>query len=424
MSDQTPDHQSDDDLLQDVLAIVNALARKSAGGDYLYRGEPECYPKVSSGLYRKYEKTAAGDFDIGIVQRELLQSAKEFVRETGEDEDEVLDQLQHFGYTTNLIDFTTDYHIALFFACDGEPEKDGRVIFLDKNRNPPRTPKVPDNRVIAQKSMFVQPTMGFVEPSQVVIIPQVLKNRILKYLDQAHGISAATIYNDLHGFIRYHGTHDSAYAAFYRGVIHNGRGEYDAAIESYSESIKLNPTRPETHTNRGIAYWNEGDYCSAIRDHNMAIRLNAHYAIAYNNRAIVHASIGDNDLAIQDYDAAIELDPLFALAYLNRGIAQMSQGHQDRAIEDYDIAIELDPHNALAYANRAGAHGRKGDHRLVIQDCNKAIDLDPQLHLAYHHRGVARMSTGDHELAIQDCDMAVELDPTTPLHTPIAPVPT
>ena len=50
-----------------------------------------------------------------------------------------LTELQHYGGHTNLIDFTTDNHIALFFACDGSPDKDGRIILLErteeKNRN-------------------------------------------------------------------------------------------------------------------------------------------------------------------------------------------------------------------------------------------------------------------------------------------------
>ena len=120
----------------------------------------------------------------------MLQEAKKFIGETGEDDNEVLDQLQHFGYSTNLIDFTTDYHIALFFACDGKPKKDGRVILLNKTGYPLRNPTGPANRVIAQKSVFVQPPQGCVEPSDVVVIPHRLKNRILKHLDQAHGVAA------------------------------------------------------------------------------------------------------------------------------------------------------------------------------------------------------------------------------------------
>ena len=128
MSDQTPDRPPDDDLLQDVLAVISELARKSAGGDFLYRGERESYPKVSSGLYRKYSSIVDMGLDIESVQREMLQNAKRFIRHTEEEDDDILDQLQHYGYSTNLIDFTTDYHIALFFACDGEAKEEGRVI--------------------------------------------------------------------------------------------------------------------------------------------------------------------------------------------------------------------------------------------------------------------------------------------------------
>ena len=36
--------------------------------------------------------------------------------------------VQHYSGETNLIDFTTDYFIALFFACDGHHDELGRVI--------------------------------------------------------------------------------------------------------------------------------------------------------------------------------------------------------------------------------------------------------------------------------------------------------
>ena len=45
--------------LPEVLQKVNELAQKAAGGDYLYRGEPELYEKVSSGLYREHQEIEA-----------------------------------------------------------------------------------------------------------------------------------------------------------------------------------------------------------------------------------------------------------------------------------------------------------------------------------------------------------------------------
>lgn len=35
-----------------VMEKIQEIVEKSADGDYIYRGEPECYPKVSSTLYR------------------------------------------------------------------------------------------------------------------------------------------------------------------------------------------------------------------------------------------------------------------------------------------------------------------------------------------------------------------------------------
>ena len=217
--------------LSEVLQKVNELARKAAGGDYLYRGEPKRYPEVSSSLYRKHEEIEAEEFDVAVVENEMLQEAKRFIGET--DEDAILEQLQHFGYPTNQIDFTTDYNIALFFACYSELEKDGRVILLDKaGRDDLRQPKAPENRVIAQKSVFVRPPQGFVKPSNTVVIPRVLKRPILQYLDKSHGVNAAALFNDIHGFIRYHRVHESAYAEFYAGLTHHSKEEYDKAIES------------------------------------------------------------------------------------------------------------------------------------------------------------------------------------------------
>ena len=107
--------------LDEVLEIIGRLARKSAGGDYIYRGEPECYEKVSSSLYRslyrRYREIIDEDFDIEDGQIWILDEVRNYTTYTREtDELEILAQLQHYGGETNLIDFTTDYLIALFLS--------------------------------------------------------------------------------------------------------------------------------------------------------------------------------------------------------------------------------------------------------------------------------------------------------------------
>lgn len=123
----------DKDIQREIKKIIDRIEKKSASGDYIYRGEPKRYKKVTSSLYRQYAKEIEAEhFDIEIVQDEMLTEAKRYVYE--KDGFEILTQLQHYGGKTNLIDFTNDYLIALFFACDGFPNSGSRVILLKKTR--------------------------------------------------------------------------------------------------------------------------------------------------------------------------------------------------------------------------------------------------------------------------------------------------
>ena len=203
------------DYLNGLSKITHDIVDKSASGDYIYRGEPEHYEEyneqISSSLYRQgqigYE---SGQFDIKDVQKEILVSARNYIHEREKEDFEILTELQHYGSQTNLIDFTTDYHIALFFACDGAHDKDGRIILLEKTKQiiekyQIEKPQNPQNRVTAQKSVFVQPPKGFIDPNDVITItiPAGLKQWILIHLRKFQDISTQTIYNDLHGFIRH-----------------------------------------------------------------------------------------------------------------------------------------------------------------------------------------------------------------------------
>ena len=201
---------------------------------------------------------------------------------------EILTEIQHYGGKTNLIDFTADYLIALFFACEGSYEKDGRVILQKTEEIQDRIhhPRNPRHRVIAQKSVFVRPLKGFIEPHEddIVTIPGELKKCILEHLRKHHSISKETIYNDLHGFIRHQDLHGDAYTQFYRGIAYQKRGneattpkerkeEYEKSIEHFTQAIKWEPSFFEAYHNRGISYCEQEKWCLAIKDLNESIRL-------------------------------------------------------------------------------------------------------------------------------------------------------
>lgn len=411
--------------LSSILQKICEIAEKSVDGDYIFRGESRFYGKIVSSLYRQYEyDIEADDFDIEFVQKEILDEARKYTEKT--DELEILVELHYHGGITNLIEFTTDSHIALFFACDGAPSEDGRVI-LEKRDSVTgylKQPHEPKQRIIAQRTVFVQSPKGFISPDEVVTIPADLKLPMLAYLRKSHGISTEIIHNDLHGFIRNWNMHKNAYAQFHRGKTCRKRADavqnwdeklkwYERAIVHYTEALELKPDFPEGYNNRGSVYADAGDVDRAIRDHNTAIKLKPDYASAYNNRGIVYYRIGDFDRAIRDYHKAIELNADFLEAYNNRGIAYYSKGNFDKAIKDFDSVIELDPNDAKAYSNLGAVYLRKGNVAKAIDNHNTAIKLQPGFAGFYSNRGEAWLPLQEWEKAKTDLitakDMGIDI---------------
>ena len=119
------------------------------------------------------------------------------------------------------------------------------------------------------------------------------------------------------------------------------RGDFDRAIQDYSETIKLNPHFADAYNNRGNAYFMQGDFDRAIADFNKAIKLKPNYTKAYYNRGIAYGNKGDFDRAIQDCTKAIELDPNDAKAYFNRGVVRSILSRWEKARADLTAAKNM-----------------------------------------------------------------------------------
>lgn len=293
--------------LDDVLKIVNELAQKSVAADYIYRGEPECYQKISSSFYRSLPAGLPEGSDIDNMQAGFLTEAREFTFEG--DDFAILAELQHYGGKTNLIDFTADYLIALFFACSSGHNQEGRVILLERTgamQAHIHGPRNPVNRVIAQKSVFVQPPMGYIDINTVdmVFIPGQIKRHALEYLRKSHGISARTVYNDLHGFIRYRENHQNAYDEFYAGLSRGLEKDYEQAKEHFINAVNLNFQMFEAYNNLGVVYAYQHNYRQAVEYFSQAIELGQYHAGLYANRGEAWLHLSEWDKAQSDLTIA------------------------------------------------------------------------------------------------------------------------
>ena len=406
--------ESDDSRTQN---LFQSIREKSSQGEYIYRGEPEQYDKISSTLYRKYkDQIQAEQFDILIAQQEMLEQVKAYTDFT--DETDVLTELQHYGGKTNLIDFTFDYLTALFFACDSSPDKDGRVILLNKNSNQGKmtSPKKNLNdRIISQKSVFLQSPKGYLDEEdsavEIVSVPQALKQPVLDYLRKCHGITTHTIYNDIFGYIQNQAKHQIAYAEFYIGLTSYKKGKYEEAVKHYDQAIRINPQNGTTYTNRGAARASLGQHNDAIADFDEAIRLNPQDATTYYNRGNAKGKLGRHKEAIVDFDEAIRINPQISESYNNRGTAKVRLGLHKEAIADFDEAIRMYPQNTAAYFNRGNAKGAIGKYDEAIADLDEAIRMYPHDAKAYCNLGTAKGALGRHDEAMEAFNAAVRIDP-------------
>ena len=395
--------------------LLQGIREKSSQGEYVYRGEPKKHEKIASTFYRIYaEKIDAEYFDIQIAQKEMLEQVKAYTDFT--DETDVLTELQHYGGKTNLIDFTTDYLIALFFACDGSPDENGRVILLNRESNKERitSPKKnQNNRVISQKSIFFQSPKGYLDEEDyaVIPIPKEMKQPVLHYLRKYHGIATHTIYNDIFGYIQNQEKHQIAYAEFYIGLTSQEKGEYEEAIRHYDQAIRINPQDAVAYNNRGIAKDALGRHDQAIDDFDQAIRINPQLTQAYNNRGNAKHTLGQHHDAMVDYNQAIHIKPQYAQAYYNRGNAKHTLGQHHDAMADYDQAIHIKPQFAEAYYGRGTTKFALGRHDQAIADYDQAIRINPQYAQAYNNRGTAKSALLRYEEAIVDYSETIRINP-------------
>lgn len=319
-----------------------ALILMPSGDGYIFRGESKENEQVSSGLFREYHHP----WDVEAYQAIEIEDAKRFTSET--DDIAILTEIQHYGGKTNLIDFTTNYYIALFFACDGAYSQDGRVIFL--NRSGEMSPYICDphpkyQRVKAQDSIFVRPPKGFIEVDQygTRVVPKHLKNRLLNYLYSEHGISRRSIYSDVHGLIKYRNDRRRAYISFLKGLQLQRKGQTCAAIKHYSEALNDDHELVDAYNNRALAYKSLRKYELAIEDYNIVERLRPN-AKLYHNRGCAYNAMRKYEQAKNAFDKSLALNIARQdkpVTYGNRGWALLHLFEWDKAQADLDCAQHM-----------------------------------------------------------------------------------
>lgn len=218
--------------------------------------------------------------------------------------------------------------------------------------------------------------------------------------------AAMNAYSDA---IRLAPQHPEAY--IHRGMVLYYLERYQDALQDFIRAQQLNPDIPLLYNNRGVTYLALKNVALALADYAEAILLNPAYANAYYNRAQTYMAIRRFRLALNDYNRAIEINNRVPLFYSSRGLVYAEQGLYEQAIADYNRAIELDERHIAAFGNRANAYANMGRTAEALADYDRVIALDPEHVLAYAGRSEIAFCAGNYTQAALDASTIIGLQP-------------
>lgn len=392
---------------------------------YIFRGESKQFPEISSTLYRQHKSEFENHNKLDLLAKHLTKIEENIINKakrlfpTNTSNFEILTELQHFGGKTTLLDFSTNVYIALFFACHGNSDQDGHLIFVnrenikeaidtdiyepnflrsyengrdgtsikDKEEILLLKPFTKNNRVIFQSSVFLHlphGTMPLTAKVKKVIIPSQTKKELLSYLNNGMSININSIYNDLTGFIENEENFKSPILHLTLGVGHYHNKEFESSECEFLRALEIDSNSSNTY-----------------------------YGLAESQLSLYHQNKSTDKLkaALNSINASIKIDSSNVNFYSCRSRVYFSfyeyntntnKSYLKRAVNDIKKAIDIDPNDAISHTLLGNILGRMGKHLEAINSLTKAIAIDPQTQLGSYLRGLNYHILGKYEKAIND----------------------
>jgi hypothetical protein len=151
--------------IENLSDFINEVNNKR---NVFFRGHSDISYKLEPTIYRKYSKSALVKYEHDLIREAISYNVKEF--STKITNFEKLSLMQHYGFSTRLLDITENPLIALYFAVNEKEKKDGCVKVL----------KIPNNLIKHYDSDVVSilSALAYIEPLKFKKFDEELKYNI------------------------------------------------------------------------------------------------------------------------------------------------------------------------------------------------------------------------------------------------------
>ena len=365
-----------EEFVQSVLKQTRHMSRP------VYRGHGDSSWALRSSAVRRLLEAHGSELleDGGELRERVNQYHKDRLIEPMEaleggkwSDLEKLSVLQHQGAATRLLDFTRNPLVAIWFACDGHPGKDGKVFALDINegKGMARTVEhyVPNRslgaRVIAQQSVFIvcDPLVRE-ELFTSIVVPAQLKDSLKSYLER-FGLSKDMLFGDVPGLATANAVNmplPQTELIPWNEYLDTGHRAYKA--QQYKDALPAYTAYADALPNVAQPYCLMGDtlsalcrleearaaYTKAIENLDRPIYVGEGVVVGgeisdtmsralYFNRGNVQAAVDEHHNAIADFDEALRrgYSPVRDVWY-NRGSSCFQLGVFEEAYQDFEAA--------------------------------------------------------------------------------------
>lgn len=186
--------------------------------------------------------------------------------------------------------------------------------------------------------------------------------------------------------------------------------DYKGAIKYIDRALKY--TKDDSRISkaglfylRGMTYLFTKDYDKAIKSFSNSIKLDSTLIDPYKERVELYFKKGEYDLAAKDAKKIIDLEPKFenVLFYAR---CEAKQGNYEEALESFNFVIENLPNCSEAYQYRAETYRKLGEIKSAINDYIKFMSITGTLDIEY----LSMLSKNEFEYTISYLSDLIRID--------------
>lgn len=207
-----------------------------------------------------------------------------------------------------------------------------------------------------------------------------------------------------------------AISHYIMGVINEGSGRIDQAIEAYKKVLASDDKNSVVHLSLASSYIKNNQPQKAIDELHIAANLAPDSIEPHAILALLYSSLDKIDLATSEYEIALknasQLQPQNADIYKGLGAIYLRQKKLKEAENTYKLITSLNPQDPEAHFYLGNVYSDLNNGALAEKEIRKAIELKPDYHQALNY--LAYLYVEENRNLLQAEAMlkkALELDP-------------